>query len=83
MAWFRRVGGMLDRTYALKFEKKLDRTYAFMFEKKFRGKYEGTFIAKWGKDISALKLCHSAVSQFSSQDVKSRMIIRAAVTLFF
>jgi len=50
MAWFRRGGGMLDRTYALKFEKKLPE------------KYKGTFIAKWGKDISTLKLYLSAVS---------------------
>jgi len=48
MAWSRRSGGLLDRAFALKFEMKLP------------GKFKGTFIEKWGKDISTLKLSHSA-----------------------
>jgi hypothetical protein len=50
MAWLSRVGGKLGRPYALKFELKLP------------GKYKGTFIEKWGKDISTLKLSHSALN---------------------
>ena len=48
MAWLRRGCGLLDRVCAFKFELKLPE------------KYKGTFIDKWGKDISALKRSHSA-----------------------
>jgi hypothetical protein len=48
MAWLRRVRVVLNQTYALKFELKLP------------GKYKGTFVEKWGKDISTQKLSHSA-----------------------
>jgi hypothetical protein len=54
MALLRRVGGLLDRTYAHKFEFKLP------------GKYKGTFIENWGKDISTLKLCHFALTSVHS-----------------
>jgi hypothetical protein len=50
MAWLRRVVGLLDRMYALK------------FELKFPAEYRGTFIEKWGKDVSSLKLAYSAVN---------------------
>lgn len=48
MAWLRKFGGVLDQMYALKFELKLP------------GKYKGTFVENWGKDILTLKLSHSA-----------------------
>jgi len=45
MAWLSRVGGVLVRPYVR--------------ELKLPEKYKGTFIEKWGKDISTLKLSHS------------------------
>jgi hypothetical protein len=68
MAWFRRVGGLLNRTYALKFELKLP------------GRYKGTFIENWGKDFSTLKL--SFRSHFSSQGSRSGILDVAAVTFY-
>jgi hypothetical protein len=57
MAWLRKVGGLLDRTYAAKFEFKLP------------GKYKGTFVENWGKDFSALEL--SIRSHLVHRDVRA------------